>query len=157
MRAGIMKEIVRYLGIGTRSQLLAEQLWQHIEEPSGEIIGAFYRDTQQSAAGSLLEGRIIERLSVAQREHWHSLFNSGFDDAYLRRAALIGIKHHEMGLDPKWYIAAYALMKARFAEHLLLHTDVPLPLKSALVVTLEKYVAVDMALALSSYSSWLVD
>jgi hypothetical protein len=48
-------------------------------------------------------------------------------------------------------------MKARFAEHLLLHSDVPLPLKSALVVTLEKYVAVDMALALSSYSSWLID
>jgi protoglobin len=157
MRAGIMKEIVRYLGIDTRSQLLGERLWQHLEEPSSEIIGAFYRDTQQSAAGLLLDESIIERLSAKQKEHWRLLFNSGFDEAYLRRATLIGIKHHEIGLDPKWYVAAYALMKARFAEHLLLHTDVPLPLKSALVVAFEKYVAVDMALALSSYSSWLVD
>jgi hypothetical protein len=69
---------------------------------------------------------------------------------------LIGIKHHEVGLDSKWYIAGYAMMKAAFMERIL---EAPLPpnLKSALIVTLEKYVAVDMALALSTYSSWLVD
>jgi hypothetical protein len=86
-----MKEIVRYLGIDTRSQPLAERLWQHLEEPSSEIIGAFYRDTQQSAAGLLLDEPIIERLSAKQKEHWRLLFNSGFDEAYLRRATLIGI------------------------------------------------------------------
>jgi hypothetical protein len=35
--------------------------------------------------------------------------------------------------------------------------EAPLPAKTALIVTLEKYVAIDMALALSVYSSWLVD
>jgi hypothetical protein len=92
-----------------------------------------------------------------QREHWRSLFSSGFDESYQRRASMIGIRHHDVGLDPKWYIAGYALMKARFIERLLLQTTVPLPLRSAMIVTLEKYVAVDMALALSSYSSWLVE
>jgi len=152
-----MQEIVRYLGIDTRAQLLAERLWHFLEDPSSEILRAFYQDTRQSPAGRLLDDQIIEGLIIKQKEHWRSLFNSGFDEAYLRRATLIGIRHHEVGLDSKWYIAAYALMKARFAEHLILHTALPLPLKSTLVVTLEKYVAVDMALALSSYSAWLVD
>ena len=67
---------------------------------------------------------------------------------------MIGIKHHEIGLDSKWYIAGYAIIKAAFAEKIM---EAPLPMraKSALIVTLEKYVAIDMALALSAYSSWL--
>ena len=152
-----MQDIVRYLGIDTRSQMLAERLWDFLDGPSSEIIDAFYRDTRQSAAGILLDEQMIERLMSKQREHWRSLFSSGFDESYLRRASMIGIKHHDVGLDPKWYIAGYALMKARFIEQLLLQTTVPLPLKSAMIIALEKYVAVDMALALSSYSSWLVE
>ena len=59
---------------------------------------------------------------------------------------MIGIKHHEIGLDSKWYIAGYAIIKAAFAEKIM---EAPLPLKAktALIVTLEKYVAIDMALA----------
>ena len=153
----MMTQIIRYLGIDTRTQLLAERLWEFLDEPSGQVIANFYRDTRQSEAGVLLGEQSLERFVLQQKEHWHSLFKSGFDEAYLRRASLIGIRHHELGLDPKWYIAGYALMKARFAEQLLLDPSMPLPLKSALIVTLEKYLAVDMALALSSYSAWLVD
>jgi hypothetical protein len=151
-----MEEIARYLGIDTRTQLLAERLWHLLEEPSDEIIDSFYRDTRQSAAGLLLDEPTIVRLKIKQKEHWRSLFNSEFDEQYQRSVAMIGIKHHEMGLDPKWYIAGYALMKARFAEKLL-EAPVPLRMKSALIVTLEKYVAMDMALALSTYSCWLIE
>ncbi|MDH6260430.1 protoglobin domain-containing protein [Bradyrhizobium sp. BR13661] len=152
-----MRDIVRYLGIDTRAQLLAERLWQYLDEPSSGIIAAFLRHTRQSAVGGLLDDPIIERLMAEQKEHWCSLFNSGFDEAYQRRATLIGIRHRELGLDSKWYIAAHASIKARFAEELLLRTKFPLPLKSALLVTLEKYAAVDLAIVLSSYSSWLAD
>lgn len=152
-----MEEIVRYLGIDTRTQLLAERVWQLLEEPSGEIVDSFYRNTRRSAVGATLDEPTIERLKTKQIEHWRSLFNSGFDAAYRRRVNLVGSQHYEIGLDPKWHIAAYALMKAGFAEQLLLHTAVSLTLKSALIVTLEKYMALDMALALSSYSSWIVD
>jgi hypothetical protein len=153
----MMTQIIRYLGIDTRTQLLAERLWSLLDKPSDLVIADFYRHTQHSQVGLLLDERSIKRLMIKQREHWHSLFNSRFDQAYLRRATKIGILHHELGLDPKWYIAGYALMKSRFTEQLLLDVSIPLPLKAALVVTLEKYVAVDMALTLSSYSDWLVD
>ena len=104
----------------------------------------------------MLDEATIDRLKVRQKQHWQSLFSSAFDENYMRSVSLIGIKHHEIGLDSKWYIAGYAIIKAAFAEKIL---EAPLPLraKSALVVTLEKYVAMDMALALSAYSSWLID
>lgn len=122
-----MKEITRYLGIDTRAHFLAEQLWRLLEEPSGEIIASFYRDTRQSAIGQLLDEAAISRLQNKQKEHWRALFNSQFDKQYQLSATLIGIKHHEIGLDPKWYIAGYALMKLRFTEEL---QRAPLPLET---------------------------
>ena len=68
-----MKDIVRYLGIDTRTQLLAERLWGVLEEPSGEIVAAFYRDTRQSAVGMLFDELTIGRLQDRQKEHWRAL------------------------------------------------------------------------------------
>lgn len=151
-----MQDLVRYLGIDLQTQSLARQLWRFLDEPSTEIIASFYRDTRQSGAGLLLGEPAIERLKIKQKEHWRALFNSGFDESYQRSVTMVGIKHYEIGLDPKWYIAGYALIKSRFAEKVL-EAPIPTGLKSALIVTLDKYVALDTALALSTYSSWLVD
>ena len=151
-----MQQLIRYLGIDTRTELLAERLWYLLESSADAIIAGFYNNTRQSSAGIMLDDPTIERLKVRQKQHWHSLFSSGFDEDYVRSVSMIGIKHHEIGLDSKWYIAGYALIKAAFAEKIM---EAPLPLKakSALIVTLEKYVAIDMALALSAYSSWLLE
>jgi hypothetical protein len=67
MRAGIMKEIVRSLGIDTRAQLLAERLWQHIEEPSRGLV--FYRDLKRSTADTLLDEQKLEPSLRTQKEH----------------------------------------------------------------------------------------
>ncbi|SFP55447.1 hypothetical protein SAMN05216330_108115 [Bradyrhizobium sp. Ghvi] len=72
----MMTQIIRYLGIDTRTQLLAEQLWNLVDAPSGQIIAEFYRRTRQSHPGVLLDEHTIGRLMIKQREHWHSLFNS---------------------------------------------------------------------------------
>jgi Protoglobin len=151
-----MDELIRYLGIDTRAELLAERLWNLLQDSVEEIIAGFYNNTRHSSAGLMLDEATIERLKLRQKQHWQSLFSSAFDERYVRSVSMIGIKHHEIGLDSKWYIAGYAMIKAAFAEKIL---EAPLPLKakSALIVTLEKYVAIDMALALSAYSSWLVD
>jgi protoglobin len=143
-----MQELIRYLGINTRTEVLAERLL--LEDSADGIIAGFYSSTRQSSAGLMLDELTIERLKVRQKQHWQSLFSSAFDEQYVRSVSMIGIRHHEIGLDSKWYI------KAAFAEKIM---EAPLPLKAktALIVTLEKYVAVDMALALSAYSSWLID
>ena len=152
----VMQELIRYLAIDTRSELLAERLWYLLEGSADTIIADFYNRTRQSSAGIMLDELTIERLRARQKQHWHSLFSSGFDEQYARSVSMIGLKHHEIGLDSKWYIAGYATIKAAFAEKIM---EAPLPLKAktALIITLEKYVAIDMALALSAYSAWLVD
>jgi hypothetical protein len=151
-----MQELIRYLGVDARAELLAERLWYLLEGRMEDIIAEFYSNARRSIDSHMLDDATIKRLKVRQKDHWQTLFLSAFDEHYVRSVSMIGIKHHEIGLDSKWYVAGYATIKAAFVEEIM---EAPLPMKAktALIVTLEKYVAIDMALALSVYSSWLLD
>ncbi|WP_271292125.1 globin-coupled sensor protein [Hoeflea prorocentri] len=58
----------------------------------------------------------------AQAEHWSRISNGQFDDAYLSQVERIGAAHARIGLDPQWYVGAYAivieeLLSAVVSEH----------------------------------------
>jgi len=151
-----MDKLIRFLDIDPAARRHAAAIWSLIEHRIDHIIEVFYADVRQSDTAMALSDQTIQRLKVKQKDHWRALFESRLDLQYFNSASLIGIKHSEIGLDPKWYIAGYARIKGDFSRAIL---NAPLPLltKADLVVTLDKYVALDMALAISSYTSLLVD
>lgn len=151
-----MDGLIRFLDIDPTARLHAATIWSLIEHRIDHIIETFYSDVQQSDMALALSEQTIRHLRVKQKDHWRSLFESRLDLQYFNSASLIGIKHSEIGLDPKWYIAGYARIKSDFSRTIL-NSSLPLTTKAALVVTLNKYVALDMALAISSYTSLLVD
>jgi hypothetical protein len=152
----VMEELLRFLAIDGRSRRDAEEIWPLIEHRAPEIIEGFYADVRRSNINLPLTSQMIDHLKIKQKEHWKHLFESRFDQSYFNNASLIGIKHFEIGLDARWYIAGYMKIKSEFLLEIL---GAPLssPSKTQLIVTLEKYVALDMALAISSYTSLLVD
>jgi hypothetical protein len=152
----IMEELIRFLAIDVKSWRDAGEIWQLIEHRAPEIIERFYADLRRSNANLPLTDHMIDHLKIKQKEHWKYLFESRFDQSYFNNASLIGIKHFEIGLDPRWYIAGYAKIKGDFSLEIL-GSPLSLPSKTQLIVTLDKYVALDMALAISSYTSLLVD
>lgn len=151
-----MDKLIRFLDIDPAAQLHAAAIWRLIEHRIDPIIEVFYADVRQSDTALSLSDQTIVRLKVSQREHWRALFESRLDLQYFNSASLIGIRHAQIGLDPKWYIAGYARIKSDFSR-IVLGADLPLITKAAFVVTLDKYVALDMALAVSSYTSLLLD
>lgn len=151
-----MHTIVEYLGIDDRSRRLAEVVWRIIDSRMEQVIEGFYANTAQRNTGLGLDDATIGRLKVKQKEHWRALFHDEFDDAFFQRASMIGLRHHEIGLSASWYIAGYSIIKLELAK-MLMETPFSIGIKIQLVATLEKYVALDMACALSSYSAWLID
>ncbi|MDO8981991.1 MAG: protoglobin domain-containing protein [Afipia sp.] len=151
-----MDKLIRFLNIDPAATRHAAAIWSLIEHRIEHIIETFYADVRQSDAAMALSDQTIQHLKVKQKDHWRALFESRLDLQYFNSASLIGIKHAEIGLDPKWYIAGYARIKGDFAR-IILNAPLPLLTKADLVVTLDKYVALDMALAISSYTSLLVD
>lgn len=151
-----MDKLIRFLDIDPAARRHAAAIWSLIEHRIDHIIETFYADVRHSDTALALSDQTIQRLRVKQKDHWHALFESRLDLQYFNSASLIGIKHSEIGLDPKWYIAGYARIKSDFSRTIL-SSPLPLSAKADLVVTLDKYVALDMALAISSYTSLLVD
>ncbi len=151
-----MEGLLRFLAIDANSRRDAEDIWALIEHRAPEIIERFYVDVRRSNADLPLTDQMIDHLKIRQKEHWKYLFESRFDQRYFSNASLVGIKHFEIGLDARWYIAGYMKMKSEFLLEIF-GASLPPRSKTQLIMTLEKYVALDMALAISSYTSLLVD
>jgi hypothetical protein len=75
-----------------------------------------------------------------------------FGQEVCSHARRIALRHHEIGLGPLWYVAAYVHLKLAFIE-VIMNSDLGPVTKRKLVRTLEKYVAIDMVLALSTYDA----
>lgn len=151
-----MEKLITILDIDPEAMRNAEAIWSLVEHRAVDVIGDFYASVRKSDVDLVLSDQTIECLTIEQRMHWNSLFKSRFDQKYFNSASLIGIKHREIGLDAKWYIAGYTKIKIDFSQ-VVLNAPLSLPVKAGFVSTLDKYVALDMALAVSSYTSWLVD
>ncbi len=97
----------------------------------------------------------MERTRRLQAEHWTKVCTDGIDQRFYERAINVGTVHARIGLEPNWYIGAYALV----LEHLVFGMVAPgwqrlLPWKRAQarrVIALMKVALIDIDLALSAY------
>ena len=69
-------------------------------------LGALLPSSEGRSRLSELIGSRQPRLVAAQSEHWGRLFSGKFDAAYVTSIRRIGLVHHKIGLEPRWYSAA---------------------------------------------------
>lgn len=81
-----------------------------IDEHIGEILTGFYDHISSWPHLSEKIGNAgnVERLKNAQTHHWKLLFSGKFDQEYINQAERIGRAHERIGLEPRWYMGAYA-------------------------------------------------
>jgi hypothetical protein len=152
----LVAQLRDFLEIDDSSKQYARVLRALFAAHSDAIVDEFYRKVQKSAIGAHVSNDAIERLKPKQKAHWETLFNSDFGPGYAQSVRCIGIRHRDIELSPSWYVAGYVKLKIEFIEWIAM-LDVPAEKKIGLVTTLEKYVAIDMALALASYDSVILD
>lgn len=129
---------------------------RRLATPLSAALDALY----SRAAGTKLVNFFRDSAHVAQarklqHDHWMKLFAEGFGDAYIDRAMNIGRVHARVGLEPKWYIAGYALVLETAVRKMVapglwaivpwrrrLARDIALMVKASLL---------DMDMALSTY------
>lgn len=145
-----------FLGIGAAEKALARLLWQLIEPHADDIIDSFYARVADAQITAHVTSRAVGRLKVRQKEHWAALFGSEFNDTYANSVRRIGIRHRDIALDPLWHVAGYMMMKIEMVKVVVAAPLTPHE-KGHLIKTLDKYVAIDMGLALSTYNASIVD
>lgn len=131
---------------------LSDLLTPHFER----VIDDFYTAVQKFDINPHVTAATVPILKIKQKQHWMALFHSRFDDAFFASVTRIGVRHRDIGLNPMWYVAGYSRLKLAFTE-IIVRSDFHVARKGHMLKTLEKFIAVDMALAVSAYDAVIVD
>lgn len=97
--------------------------------------------------------QVMDSARSRQLKHWLDLFGGTVDNTYLERAERIGHIHAKIGLEPSFYIGAYASILSELIEAEMGHSIGGFlgKKKARKVGTLVKMALLDMDLALSAY------
>jgi signal transduction histidine kinase len=100
-----------YMNLQESDRELLAALAPVLERNAASLVAAFYRNLLSfSPTRELLRDPAVkEQLLVKQREYVISLACKEVDDAYVARRRRIGEVHQRVGLEPRWYLGAYAL------------------------------------------------
>ncbi|HXP98279.1 MAG TPA: globin-coupled sensor protein [Telmatospirillum sp.] len=117
------------------------------------ILDDFYRHVQHtSQAAKIFIGNSMDRARSLQKQHWlDNVFSGKFDEAYFSQAKKIGQAHARIGLEPRWYIAAYCFsVNKMVAAACAQYKKTPDHL-ATILVAINKAAFLDMELAISIY------
>jgi methyl-accepting chemotaxis protein len=94
---------------------------------------------------------------AAQMAHWKRLFSGTLDEDYFASALKIGLVHARIGLEPRWYIAAYhrtlshLIRRATLACYSRLHAHRATVELGDIVSAMVQLAMLDMDIAVSAY------
>jgi len=152
----MIPELLRFIEIDDETKRHGQEIWLLLEPHADAIVTNFYGRVKAFEISTHVTDAAIERLMTKQKQHWASLFASQFETVYANSVRRVGIKHRDIALSPMWYVLGYMVLKIAFTE-VLAEAALPPIRKGRLIKTLDKYVAFDMALALSTYNAVVVD
>ena len=104
---------------------------------SDDLVAAFYRhllsfpETQRL----LRDPEVTKRLLTKQRQYLLSLAGPEIDAAYIETRRRIGEMHARVGLEPRWYLGAYALYHSLLTPMILASITSSCPLDRVEVAT----------------------
>lgn len=97
--------------------------------------------------------KVMTHARDKQVQHWSSMFNGRADRTYFDSAEVVGNVHARIGLEPGWYIGAYAMMLDQVINGMFSGPAGMLGTKQKArsVGTLVKMALLDMEVAISAY------
>ncbi len=142
-----------YLELGPSDLERLAALRPLFEERADELVDAFYhRLLSFPPTRQLLSDPAVRvRLVSTQRDYLLSLTDPTIDDAYVAHRRMIGETHERIGLEPRWYLGAYALYLSLLIP-LVYENHVHDPVEaSRTIVSLQKRLTLDAQIAMEAY------
>src|SRR5262245_33077390 len=148
------RELAEFFQYGATERALLAELRPTLEKQAEELVAAFYQHLLSFAETRRLlrDPKVTERLLTQQREYLLSLAGPEVDAAYIEARRRIGEVHARVGLEPRWYLGAYALYRSLLAPAIAASAG-PGGEAEALRanVALDRLLELDASLALDAY------
>jgi signal transduction histidine kinase len=144
---------IAYLDLGPSDLELLTELRPILEEHAEALVATFYRHLLSFPVTRKLLGdpAVRERLLHAQRGYLLSLAGPTLDDAFVEERRRIGETHNRIGLEPSWYLGAYALYLSMLIP--IVHEAHQADPSKAFntIIALQKLLSLDAQLAMETY------
>lgn len=110
-----------FIGYGDSDRSALRISGEQIERHLAAALEQLYRRIAQTPAASrFFEGEEhVKRAKAAQLRHWQSFTLDKIDAAYVANVRRIAEAHARLGLEPRWYIGAYAILLEHMTRSLL--------------------------------------
>lgn len=95
--------------------------------------------------------QIMHRAKSAQKKYFLRLANGSYDKEYVNNRLGVGLTHHRIELDPKWYIGAYNRALSWMLPRLSANPSSASESNIDVAISLMKLIFFDMGLAIESY------
>ncbi len=84
----------------------------HVDKHLPLALSAFYDQIKQvpAVAGFFAGQAQMDRAESRQAAHWRAIASGELDAAYYQASAHVGLRHAEIGLEPRWHIGGYGVI-----------------------------------------------
>ncbi len=148
---------LRYFRIDSATSEALREFWPAVKRALPDVLDGFYRHLASEPALARLVGSQAERLKTAQGAHWARLFDGRFDESYVRGVRSIGLAHHKIGLELRWYIGGYTFVLSRLTELAIDTYGWRKKRAREVIAAVHSAVMLDMDLAISVYQHALLE
>ncbi|HUB10390.1 MAG TPA: globin-coupled sensor protein [Acetobacteraceae bacterium] len=153
---GDLRGRMRFLRIDEHDNASLQSFWQIVAPNLPAILDGFYDHVVTEPRLKAMVADRLPKLKQAQTAHWQRLFVSSPDAAYCQSVQKIGLMHHRVGLEPRWYIGGYNYVLNRLIDiAITAHRWSPRKLR-ALLAAVTARVMLDMDIAISMYQEALL-
>ncbi len=147
-----------FFGIDEKDGANMRQMKPLVEQQLGGILEGFYshlRDHPETARLLQSDGH-VSRLKDVQKRYFIEMTDGVYDTDYMDKRLVIGRVHERIGLEPQWYIGAYALYLNRVVNGIFDEFGDNPEKIAALVHSIVKIVFLDMGFAVDTYIDAMV-
>ena len=152
-------ERLRFCRITPETLATLAEIGPVLEAAIPAILDEFYDHLEQwpSLSDLFSSPAVVAQAKAAQTRHWLRLFSGTLAEEYFASARQIGMAHHRIGLEPRWYIAGYAFVTDRLIATITAHLvrgwprATPRTTLAAALKAVNSAIMLDMDLALAAY------
>ncbi len=148
---------LRFARIDRATLTVLPEVWKTVEPHLEAVLRRFYEHVGREPELARLIGPRSTDLARAQRTHWSRVFSGRFDDEYVRSVRAIGLAHHRIGLEPRWYIGGYQFVLNEVTALLVAAAGRDRARLTERLRALNQAVFLDMDIAISVYQDVLLE
>ena len=143
---------LKIVNLSENDLVILRSLYSIVEKHLDSIVTTFYKslEVEPSLMKIINDNSTVERLKQTLRSHIIEMFTGKVDKDFMKQRQMIAHAHVRIGLEPKWYIAAFQNLLQSIMDIIDNYTDSKSQFKEA-VEAVTKILNLEQQLVLEAY------